>query len=81
LLGAAATGARRVVLTLIGGGVFGNPVPLIFRSICDAVDEASRLGASLDVVINGRNLGQFVSRAELDVQTSKRGGAVIVAGR
>lgn len=81
LLGAAATGARRVVLTLIGGGVFRNPVPLIFRSICAAVDEASRLGASLDVVINGRNLGQHVSRAELDAQTSKRGGMVIVAGR
>src|SRR5262249_56366015 len=32
LLAAAALRQRRVVLTLIGGGVFGNPVPLIWEA-------------------------------------------------
>jgi hypothetical protein len=33
LLAAAALGRPKVVLTLIGGGVFGNPIPLIWESI------------------------------------------------
>lgn len=32
----------RVVLTLIGGGVFGNPLPLIWRSILWAASECER---------------------------------------
>lgn len=40
LLAAAALGQRRAVLTLIGGGVFGNPIPLIWESILWAVSEA-----------------------------------------
>lgn len=81
LLGAAAAGAERVVLTLIGGGVFGNSIPMIFRSICEAVDEAQRLGARLDVVVNGRMISRSVPWATLRAEASKRGGAVIYAGR
>lgn len=81
LLGAAASGARRVVLTLIGGGVFGNPVPLIWRAIKSAVDEVAALGANLDVVVNGRNLGQHVPHKTLVAETEARGGIVMVAAR
>jgi hypothetical protein len=79
ILGAAATGARRVVMTLIGGGVFGNPTEVIWEAIAWAADEAARLGAALDVVVNGRNLGQQVDRARLVADTQRRGGAVIEA--
>lgn len=81
LLGAAASGAERVVLTLIGGGVFGNPVGLIWEAICAAVDEAGTLGANLDVYVNGRNLGKDVPWAKLSADTEARGGAVLVTDR
>lgn len=81
LLGAAASGAKRVVLTLIGGGVFGNPVPLIWEAICSAVDEAGALGASLDVVVNGRNLGQHVPLSKLSADTEARSGLALVTNR
>ena len=40
LLAAAALGRPKVVLTLIGGGVFGNPIPLIWESISWAIRES-----------------------------------------
>jgi|GEM_PF-5757502 len=43
LLGAIALGRRVVVLTLIGGGVFGNPIELIWESILWAMEEATRV--------------------------------------
>lgn len=52
LLAAARLGKRRVVLTLIGGGVFGNPLDLIWEAIFWAAEEAGRRGARLDVVVN-----------------------------
>src|SRR5579872_2304178 len=63
LLAAATLGQRRAVLTLIGGGVFGNPIPLIWEAILWAVTEAEPLLAdNLDVIVNGRNLGGHVAR-------------------
>lgn len=45
---AAATGNRTVFLTLLGGGVFGNPIPWIV----DAIDRAVRVvPAGLDVAV------------------------------
>ncbi len=81
LLGAVAAGARWAVLTLIGGGVFGNPVPLIWESILWAADEVARTGAALDVVVNGRNLGRHVPWQALLRDTEARGGTVIYADR
>ncbi len=52
LLAAARLGKRRVVLTLIGGGVFGNPLQLIWEAIFWAADEARSRGAQLDVLVN-----------------------------
>jgi len=48
---------RWVVLTLIGGGVFGNPVELIWESILWGLDRVEALLPSdLHVVLNGRDV-------------------------
>ena len=61
LLAAVSLKRRRVVLTLIGGGVFGNPIPLILESIKWAIEQVEPLLASdLEVVVNGYNLGSAV---------------------
>jgi hypothetical protein len=63
LLAAVDLGKERVVLTMIGGGVFGNPHELIVDSIVWAIDQVTALGGGpLTVVLNGRNLSQSVDR-------------------
>jgi hypothetical protein len=55
LLAALALGKRRAVLTLIGGGAFGNPLEEIWSAIGWAVGEADRVARrSLEVVVNAR---------------------------
>lgn len=75
LLAAHASGHAEVALTLIGGGVFGNPLPLIWESILwayDTVDKAA-LGP-LDVVVNGPNLADEVDPDALAADCGARGG-------
>ena len=63
LLAAADLGQRMAVLTLIGGGVFGNPIPLIWDAILWAAAETEPLlSRDLDVIVNGRNLGDHLPR-------------------
>jgi len=58
LLAAAALGQRRVALTLIGGGVFANPIAVIWDAILWATGQiAPYLHRPLSVVVNGRSLG------------------------
>jgi len=79
LLAAAVLARPKVVLTLIGGGVFGNPVPLIWDSICWAVSEVEPLvREGMDVVVNGRNLGDHVRVEDILPEVRKRGGVVVV---
>jgi len=52
LLAAKTLHKRRVVLTLIGGGVFGNPHDLICEALSMALEEAEQVGDSLDVIVN-----------------------------
>jgi hypothetical protein len=78
LLAAAATGAERVVLTLIGGGVFGNPLAVIWDAILWAVDEVRPLlHRDLVVVVNGRTLGQQLPAPLLRAAARDRGGELI----
>ncbi len=78
LLGAAALRKRYVVLTLIGGGVFGNPIPVIWDAIRWALDEVERhLPHDLCVVVNGRNLGESVPASDLVAAARARGGALV----
>jgi hypothetical protein len=66
LLAAAALARPRVVLTLIGGGVFQNAIEDIWAALCWAIDEARPLLThDMDVVVNGRNLGTLI---DLDAQ-------------
>jgi len=79
LLAAASLGRRRVVLTLIGGGVFGNPVSLIWEAIQWALDEAeSCIAQDLDVIVNGFHLSTRIDlKAVILPAVRNRGGAVL----
>jgi len=82
LLAAAALGHPRVVLTLIGGGVFANPLELIWDAIGWAIDQVGHfLHRELLVVVNGRNLGEQLPPRELAAATQARGGGVIRLAR
>jgi hypothetical protein len=79
LLAAASLGRKRVVLTLIGGGVFENPVSLIWEAIQWAMEEAeSCIAQDLDVIVNGFHLS---TRIDLETMilppVRRRGGAVL----
>jgi hypothetical protein len=82
LLAAATLGQRLAVLTLIGGGVFGNPVPLIWDAIHWAAAETEPLlSRDLDVIINGRSLGDHVPRETILASVRERGGALLAFPR
>ncbi len=62
LLSAIALDRDRVVTTLIGGGVFGNPLPLIWRSILWAANECERGNDKRSgMALPERNLDVFVN--------------------
>ncbi|MEZ4424969.1 MAG: hypothetical protein R3E98_16360 [Gemmatimonadota bacterium] len=73
---------RRVVLTLIGGGVFGNPVRWIWDAIVQAMDEVEPLlTQDLDVVLNGREIGQsFDLDRVVRPEVEARGGRLVRFG-
>lgn len=76
LLAAVDLGRTRVVLTMIGGGAFGNPHPLIWEAVLEAFDEVSALGAGpLTVVVNSRTISQSIDSDLLDAECRRRGGA------
>jgi hypothetical protein len=78
LLAATGLGRGRVVLTLIGGGVFRNPLALIWESINWALAEVEPvLSRDLDVVVNGRNLGSQLDQGILVSAARQRGGALL----
>jgi hypothetical protein len=82
LLAAAALGCDRAVLTLIGGGVFANPVRVIWDAIGWAVDQVGYfLHRDLVVFVNGRNLGEQLPPDELAAATRARGGGVVRLAR
>jgi hypothetical protein len=82
LLAAVALGQRLAVLTLVGGGVFGNPIPLIWDAICWAAAETEPLLArDLDVIVNGRNLGDHMPRETILTAVRERGGALLAFPR
>lgn len=65
LLAAIVVGRQRVMLTLIGGGVFENPINLIWDSILWAIEEAEPyLHEDLYVFVNGFHIGNMISLEE-----------------
>lgn len=82
LLGAATTGKTKAVLTLIGGGVFGNPITAIWEAIEWAVGEVGPLlSRDLDVFVNGRELPQRLPHERLLAPVRASGGAMVVFDR
>jgi len=82
LLAAAALGKSRVVLTLIGGGVFSNPVKVIWEAIQVALTEVEPLLArDMDVIVNGRDLLLRLPRDEVLGPVRARGGAALMFDR
>lgn len=66
------------VLTLIGGGVFGNPIGVIWESILWAFDEVQPLLThALDVVLNGYNLSSLINVEGILPAVRERGGGVL----
>lgn len=82
LLAAAALGQDRVVLTLIGGGVFANPIRLIWEAILWGADQIGGfLHRELTVIVNGRTLGEQIAPAELRAAARERGGGLLQLSR
>jgi hypothetical protein len=78
LLAAVALGRGTAVLTLIGGGVFGNPIDLIWEAILWAFDEARSLASGpFDVVLNGYNLSRLIDLGQVLPAVRERGGAIL----
>ena len=79
LLAAAATGAQRVVLTMIGGGAFDNPYPVIWEAIQWALEESRPfLQGVTTVVLNGRGITANLPMEELlGACRSSQGGLIV----
>ncbi len=82
LLAAASLKKQWVVLTLIGGGVFANPHPLIWDSIVWALDRTEPLlGHDMHVVLNARGLSRSVDMETVVLpEVTRRGGRLCHMG-
>ncbi len=78
LLAAIALDRSPVVLTLVGGGVFGNPRELIWESIMWAFERVEVPAARLlEVIVNARKLGDGGLMETVLSDVRHRGGAVL----
>lgn len=78
LLSAVACGRSHVVLTLIGGGAFGNPPALIWDAIGWALDAvAPHVRGALTVIVNGRGLAGQLGPETLLSTVRARGGTLL----
>jgi hypothetical protein len=78
ILSALDLGKAAVVLTLIGGGAFGNKTPRIWDAILWAVERAGRSApADLLVLLNGRTLTDDIPRGEILEAVRARDGALV----
>jgi Protein-tyrosine phosphatase len=84
LLAAAALERDRIVLTLIGGGVFQNPITAIWDAIEWSLEEVKPyLSRDIDVIVNGFTLRTAISQTGADADAfllqavRRHGGAVL----
>ncbi|MDP3231654.1 MAG: hypothetical protein Q8N26_02670 [Myxococcales bacterium] len=81
LLAAASLGKRRVLLTLIGGGVFSNPHRLIWQAILSALTELEAVAPeAIDVVVNARE-GIGAAHDEVLARIENSGGVFCELGK
>ncbi len=77
-LAAAALGQRRVVTTMIGGGVFDNPAEIIWDAILWALDQVEAVVPTpLEVVVNARSGIEASRRAAVHARIKATGGELI----
>jgi len=70
------------VLTLIGGGAFGNSPRLIWEAILWALAETeSVVSRDLDVIVNGRNIAEQIDRQTIVAAVRGRGGVLLSCPR
>jgi hypothetical protein len=82
LLSAIVLDRSPVVLTLVGGGAFGNPVGLIWDAIVWAFDRArSHAIRQFDVIVNARNLDGSERIQSVLADVRSRRGAVLAFDR
>jgi hypothetical protein len=78
LLAALSLNRQQVILTLIGGGVFGNPLEEIWDAIIWALEETDGLASRpLDVVVNMRDGLKNLSSKDVCRAVKKRSGTII----
>jgi hypothetical protein len=78
LLAAISLSRPKVVLTLIGGGVFGNPLEIIWESLTWALEEVTPLLTSdLALVVNGRGLARQIDLGTLCRAAGDQGGFIL----
>lgn len=78
LLSALSLRKQLVVLTLIGGGVFGNPLPLIWESILWAQKEAEAIAPyELEVLVNVRQFSEALPRETVYQDVISRRGVLL----
>jgi hypothetical protein len=79
LLSAVCLGRTRVMLTLIGGGVFRNPIELIWDAIQWSLDQIQPVASQdLDVILNGYNVRTRLNPDETILPCVRnRGGAFL----
>ncbi len=78
LLTAIRNDCKRVILTLIGGGVFQNPISMILESIDWAIAESTPyLHQDIEVILNGYNLGRLLSLDEILPGVRNYGGVIV----
>ena len=79
LLAAASLGKSYVVLTLIGGGVFGNPVAIVWEAILWAADFVlPLLTEDMCIIVNGYSLSGRISPRGLCDGAQARGGTLSI---
>jgi hypothetical protein len=77
-LAAAALSQRRVVTTMIGGGVFDNPAHLIWDAILWSLDQLEGvLAEPLEVVVNARSGIEPSARAAVQARIKASGGELL----
>lgn len=82
LLAAVGSGKTKVVLTLIGGGVFRNPATWIWEAIEWAIEQAAPLlSEDLEVIVNARDLSLRLPRERILAPVRAYGGAMVVFDR
>jgi hypothetical protein len=78
ILSAISLNMKTVVLTLIGGGAFGNPIPIIWDAILWAVGEANRYATDeVEILVNLRTIPAELPQHKISKDIRERAGVLL----